>query len=145
VTPAGTAGHPGQVNVRSCPAIPASILRHRRGNAAEDLAAAYLGARGLSILARNVRCKGGEIDILCLDGQCLAVIEVRQRAHGRFGGALASVTPAKQRKIIRAARYLLQTSAGYRGRRMRFDVVGVEGLPESAHRISWIKDAFRTR
>jgi putative endonuclease len=117
----------------------------RAGEAAEDLAVAYLIARGISVLARNVRCKGGEIDIVCLDGPCLAVIEVRQRARGHFGGALASVTPGKQRKIIRAARYLLQTSADYRTRLMRFDVIGVEGLPEGTHRISWIKDAFRSR
>jgi putative endonuclease len=126
-------------------ASPSSNLRRRRGEAAEDLAADYLTSRGISILARNVRCKGGEIDILCLDGTFLTVIEVRQRARGRFGGALASVTPAKQRKIIRAARYVLKTSVEWRDRRMRFDVIGVEGVPEGAHEISWVKDAFRAR
>ena len=126
-------------------ASPSSNLRRRRGEAAEDLAAGYLTSRGIPILARNVRCKGGEIDILCLDGTFLTVIEVRQRARGRFGGALASVTPAKQRKIIRAARYVLQTSAQWRDRRMRFDVIVVEGIPDGAHEISWVKDAFRAR
>lgn len=106
---------------------------------------AYLDIQGVHIVARNVRCKGGEIDIVCLDGAYLAVIEVRQRAPGRFGGALASVTRAKQRKIIRAARYVLQSSVSLRSRLMRFDVIGVEGLPEGAHEISWIKDAFRAR
>jgi putative endonuclease len=122
-----------------------SNLRRWRGAAAEDLAVAYLDTQGVHIVARNVRCKGGEIDIVCLDGAYLAVIEVRQRAPGRFGGALASVTPAKQRKIIRAARYVLQSSVSLRSRLMRFDVIGVEGLPEGAHEISWIKDAFRAR
>jgi putative endonuclease len=117
----------------------------RRGEAAENLAADFLTSQGIAILARNVRSKGGEIDILCLDGALVAVIEVRQRMHGRFGGALGSVTPAKQRKIIRAARYLLQTSAEMSRRLMRFDVIGVQGLPEGAHEISWIKDAFRAR
>jgi putative endonuclease len=120
-------------------------MNARRGAAAEDLAVNYLNARSIPVLARNVRCKGGEIDIVCLDGPCLAVIEVRQRESAHFGGALASVTAAKQRKIIRAARYLMQTSAAYRSRLLRFDVIGVEGLPEGTHRISWIKDAFRTR
>jgi putative endonuclease len=133
------------VKVRSSPPKTASNLRRRHGEAAEDLAVAYLDAQGLSVLARNVRCKGGEIDIVGLDGPCLVVIEVRQRKSAQFGGALASVTPAKRRKIIRAARYLLQTSADHRSRPMRFDVIGVEGLPEGAHRISWIKDAFRAR
>jgi putative endonuclease len=133
------------MNTRSPPAEAASNLRRRRGEAAEDLAVGYLNARGIPVLARNVRCKGGEIDIVCLDGPCLAMIEVRQRENAHFGGALASVTPAKQRKIIRTARHLMQTSAEYRGRLMRFDVIGVAGLPEGAHRISWIKDAFRSR
>jgi putative endonuclease len=117
----------------------------RRGNAAERLAAEYLAARGITVVARNVRCRGGEIDLLCLDGAVLAVIEVRQRARARFGGALASVTPAKQRKIARAARYVLQTSVELRGRLMRFDVIGIEGLPDGAHEVCWIKDAFRAR
>jgi putative endonuclease len=117
--------------------------RHLRGCAAEELAAGYLTARGISVLARNVRCKGGEIDLLCLDGPLLAVVEVRQRARGRFGGALASVTPAKQRKIIKAARYVLQTSRELRHRLMRFDVIGIEGLPDGDYEIAWIKDAFR--
>lgn len=130
------------MNARASPSA-SSTLRRRRGEAAEELAASYLADRGIAILARNVRCKGGEIDILCVDGAFLAVVEVRQRACGRFGGPLASVTPAKRRKIIRAARYVLQTSAGWRNRLMRFDVIGVEGVPEGAHRISWIKDAFR--
>ena len=133
------------MKVRSSPPETASNLRRRHGAAAEDLAVAYLGTQGSSVLARNVRCKGGEIDIVCLDGPCLAVIEVRQRESAHFGGAFASVTRAKQRKIIRAARYLMQTSEEHRGRLMRFDVIGVEGLPEGVHRISWIKDAFRAR
>ncbi|HEX4152962.1 MAG TPA: YraN family protein [Steroidobacteraceae bacterium] len=114
-----------------------------RGDAAENLAAAYLTGRGVMILARNVRCRGGEIDLLCLDGALLAVIEVRQRGRLDFGGAAASVTPAKQRRIIRAARHVLQRCADCRGRFMRFDVIGVQGLPDGAHEIAWIKDAFR--
>jgi Holliday junction resolvase-like predicted endonuclease len=55
------------------------------------------------------------------------------------------VTRAKQRKILRAARHVLQTSRELSRRLMRFDVIGVEGLPEGDHEISWIKDAFRAR
>ncbi len=124
---------------------PRTPQRNDRGHAAEDLAVGFLKARGLIVLGRNFRCRGGEIDIVCLDGRLLAVIEVRQRAHDRFGGALASVTPAKQRKMIRAARYLLLTSRELRDRLMRFDVIAVRGLPEGDHEIAWIKDAFRAR
>ncbi len=117
--------------------------RSLQGAAAERLAAKYLEERGLILLARNLRCKGGEIDLVCLDGAVLAIIEVRQRVRGDFGGALASVTPAKQRKIIRAARYFSRREAGWLSHPMRFDVIGIEGLPDGRHRLAWVRDAFR--
>ena len=117
--------------------------RRRRGRAAEDLAAAYLKSRGLELIARNVRCRAGELDLVCLEGALLVIVEVRQRTRRDFGGALASVTGRKQGKIIRTARYLLQSSPALRSRRMRFDVLGVDGEPGAASRIIWITDAFR--
>ena len=115
----------------------------QRGTASERLAAEYLHARGLVVLARNVRCRAGELDLVCLDGRVLAIVEVRQRAKRDFGGALASVTWRKQRKIIRAAQFFLLRQAEWRRHVMRFDVLAVEGVPDGAHRIVWIKDAFR--
>jgi putative endonuclease len=115
----------------------------QRGIAAEQLAADYLQARGLVVLERNLRCKVGEIDLVCLDGAVLAIIEVRQRVRADFGGALGSVTWRKQRKLIRAARYFLQRRPQWQTHRMRFDVLALEGLPDGAHRLVWIKDAFR--
>jgi len=118
-------------------------LRRQRGRAAEGLAAEYLEARGLAVLARNVRCKGGELDLVCRDGDVLAVVEVRQRCRSDFGGALASVTWRKQRKIICATRFLLRASPQWRAHRLRFDVIGVQGLPDRAPEFIWVKDAFR--
>jgi putative endonuclease len=117
--------------------------RLQRGTASEQLAAEYLKARGLVVLARNVRCRSGELDLVCLDGGVLVVVEVRQRGRIDFGGALASVTWRKQRKIIRAAQFFLQQQATWRRHAMRFDVLAVEGVPDGAHRIVWIKDACR--
>jgi putative endonuclease len=117
--------------------------RLQRGTASERLAAEYLHGRGLVVLARNVRCRAGELDLVCLDGRVLAIVEVRQRAKRDFGGALASVTWRKQRKIIRAAQFFLLRQAEWRRHVMRFDVLAVEGVPDGAHRIVWIKDAFR--
>jgi putative endonuclease len=117
--------------------------RLQRGAAAEQLAAEYLQARGLEVLARNLRCRGGELDLVCLDGGVLAVVEVRQRGRADFGGAAGSVTRRKQRKIIRAARYYLQRQPAWRACAMRFDVLAVEGLPAGEQGIVWIKDAFR--
>lgn len=120
-------------------------MRRRYGKAAEALAALYLEARGLQTLARNLRCKGGEIDLVCRDGEVLVLVEVRQRTRHDFGGALASITRHKQRKIMRAARFLLQSWPGWRRRRVRFDVIGLQGDPDNAPQIVWIKDAFRAR
>src|ERR1700678_1099598 len=110
-------------------------VRMQRGAAAEELAAQYLQVRGLKILARNMRCKDGELDLVCLDGEVLASAE--------FGGALSSVTWTKQRKILRAAQFFLRREKQWRNLALRFDVLAIEGLPDGAHRIDWVKDAFR--
>ena len=120
----------------------AEALR-QRGRAAEDLAAAYLKSRGLELIARNVRCKAGELDLVCLEGALLVIVEVRQRTRDDYGGALASVTCRKKSKIIRAARFMLQSSPALRRRRVRFDVIGLQGAPHREAQIIWIKDAFR--
>ncbi len=120
-----------------------TLSRLQRGAASERLAAAHLQAHGLQVLAHNLRCRLGELDLVCLDGAVLAIVEVRQRGRADFGGALASVTPRKQRKIIRAARFFLQRKAEWRAYPIRFDVLGLQGLPGGANRIAWIKDAFR--
>jgi putative endonuclease len=118
-------------------------VRMLRGAAAEELAAQYLQVRGLKILARNLRCKTGELDLVCLDDGVLAIVEVRQRGSAEFGGALGSVTWSKQRKIIRAAQFFLRREKRWKCLSLRFDVLAIEGLPDGAHRIDWVKDAFR--
>jgi putative endonuclease len=120
-----------------------SDVRLLRGAAAEELAAQYLKVRGLKILARNLRCRAGELDLVCLDEGVLAIVEVRQRGSAEFGGALASVTWTKQRKIIRTAQFFLRREKHWKNLSLRFDVLAIEGLPEGAHRIDWVKDAFR--
>ena len=113
-----------------------------RGAAAEQLAAEYLCARGIKILARNLRCKAGELDLVGLDNDVLIIVEVRRRECADFGGALGSVTSVKQRRILRATRFFLQRERNWRGLALRFDVFAVQGAP-SAQQITWIKDAFR--
>jgi putative endonuclease len=115
-----------------------SISTRERGTSGEDLAAAYLEQQGLKIIARNLSCKVGELDLVCLDHEILIIVEVRLRAHPDFGGALASVTRTKQLKVIRAAQYQWQRTPEWRTRRMRFDVIAIQGSD-----MLWIKDAFR--
>jgi len=109
------------------------------GDAAEDRALAHLLERGLKLLARNYRTPGrggGEIDLVMREpGGTLIFIEVRQRASRSFGGAAASVSHAKRRRIIFAARhYLMRLS---QPPPCRFDVVSVE-----AGAIEWLRGAF---
>jgi putative endonuclease len=117
--------------------------RMQRGLDCETLAAGYLQSCGVEVLARNLRCRAGELDIVALKDDVLLIVEVRLRARSDFGGALASVTWRKQRRIIRATRYFLQTHREWRVHSLRFDVIAVEGAPEGAHQINWVQDAFR--
>jgi putative endonuclease len=111
------------------------------GSGAEEAALHYLRGQGLELIARNFRCKGGEIDLVMLERRTLVLIEVRYRSSDAFGGAAASVAPYKQRRIIRAARYLLTVQPALRRYPARFDVIAV--MPQAAASgIDWIRAAF---
>jgi len=109
--------------------------RQITGAAGEAQALAYLQDQGLVLVEQNFRCKTGEIDLVMRDGQSLVFVEVRARASNRYGGAAASVTPSKQRRLIRTAHYYLQ-----RFRAMppcRFDVIAID-----AGIMHWLKNAI---
>ena len=108
-----------------------------RGEAAEALAAAYLQRAGLKLVERNYRCRFGEIDLIARDGPTLVFVEVRMRSSERFGGAAASITAAKQLKLLRAARHYLSGTAS--APPCRFDALLVNG---NDHSIEWLKNAF---
>lgn len=116
--------------------------RKDAGTEAEDTALRFLISQGLKLIARNYRCRGGEIDLVMLDGKTLVLVEVRLRTSERFGGAAASVDRRKQRRIILAARHLLTTRNDLRRYRARFDVIAVSGGRRFPVDIEWIKDAF---
>lgn len=124
-------------------AIMRDTMHLARGAYAERLAERYLAAQGLKVIARNFRCRLGELDLVCTDGGVLVIVEVRQRSRGEFGGALGSITPAKRRRIVRAAKVFLSRSRTLSASRVRFDVVGVEGRPDAPHELHWIKGAFQ--
>lgn len=94
------------------------------GRYGEDLAAAHLVAHGHRLLARNWRCRHGEIDIVAAQGGTLVVCEVKTRSSTRFGLPAEAVTPAKARRLrCLAAAWLADAGGGYDT--VRFDVVGV--------------------
>jgi len=130
--------------MQSAPPVSATpAARRERGLACERLAADYLEAQGLQILARNAYCRRGELDLVCLDGEVLAVVEVRQRAGLDYGGALGSIDLRKQHKIVLSTQVYLQRRPEWRRLTVRFDVIAVTGNPAATHELVWIKDAFR--
>ena len=104
---------------------------------AEDLCAEFLREAGLRVLARNWRCRHGEIDLVAEEGGTLVFAEVRYRRDARFGGAAESVTAAKQARLIAAARLYLMR---WPDADCRFDVLLLDAL--DAGRIRWIRNAF---
>jgi putative endonuclease len=99
--------------------------RLRCGADGEALAAAFLRARGYTILVRNFRCAAGEIDVVALDARTLVFGEVRTRRGHAHGSALESVTAAKQRQVARVAAVYLARHRLH-AHPVRFDVVAIE-------------------
>jgi len=116
-------------------------VNQARGRAAEDAALGFLQSHGLMLLARNHRCRLGEIDLVMRDGDSLVFVEVRAREGSSHGGAAASIGRAKQRRIAAAARHFLMTHPRASELPARFDVVAIGG-PEGAQPPEWIRAAF---
>ena len=116
------------------------------GDAAEQLALAHLRAAGLQLMETNYRTPGrggGEIDLIMKDADgTLVFIEVRQRASQSHGGAGASISAVKQKRIVFAARHYLMRFKALPP--CRFDVVLIHGRPGAggAHAIEWLRSAF---
>jgi len=119
--------------------------RQQIGRDAEQAAVLFLEARRLTILARNYRCRTGEIDIVAETPEGVVVIaEVRLRASARYGGGAASVDWRKQRRIQRAACHLLARQPQLARRPLRFDVLDLApgDTGGGQYRIEWIRHAF---
>ena len=109
-----------------------------RGSDAEQLAASYLRRQQLILVEQNYCCRFGEIDLIMRENKTLVFVEVRMRSSDVFGGAAASITAAKQKKLLRTARhYIAGTNAEPA---CRFDVVLLSGT--NGRDVKWIKNAF---
>ena len=117
----------------------ARTARQRDGDRAETLALQALVARGWQPLARNVRCRAGEIDLVLREGDTIVFVEVRRRSRSDYGGAAASVDAAKQRRLLRAAQWWLLGRFGQGAwPACRFDVVAFD----ANDRMQWLPAAF---
>ena len=116
-----------------------------QGAAAEASAVAWLERQGLRLLQRNFRTPGrggGEIDaIMRAPDGTLVFVEVRQRADNHHGGAAASISPGKRRRIVLAARHYLQYLSEWPP--CRFDVMACDGDPlQGGGEWQWLPAAF---
>lgn len=118
------------------------VDRHARGRHAEDAARAYLTRAGLREVAANANYRGGELDLVMRDGDCIVFVEVRYRRSFAFGGGAASVDSGKRRKLVLAAQSFLVEHREHSHAPCRFDVIEASGDPATPE-IRWLKDAFR--
>nr|WP_233865553.1 YraN family protein [Paraburkholderia adhaesiva] len=149
VTPTGTPSSPAKFpRTDNFPARRESNAGPRAAGARfEAHALAFLQRQRLVLVARNVLCRGGELDLVMRERDgTLVFVEVRARKWRGYGGAAASVGWHKQQRIVRAARQFLAAgalgeSAHERGQGLppcRFDVIAFE-----SGRLEWLRDAFR--
>ncbi|MFI8105059.1 YraN family protein [Streptomyces sp. NPDC086023] len=111
--------------------------RRALGRYGEELAARRLAEAGMTVIARNWRCRGGEIDIVAREGDALVVCEVKTRREGAFEHPMAAVRPAKAARLRRLAGRWLADHGGPPGGGVRIDLVGVvlprRGAPVVEH------------
>ncbi|QNA98224.1 YraN family protein [Massilia sp. Se16.2.3] len=109
--------------------------KQAQGREWEQAALRHLERAGLRPVEVNFSCKGGEIDLVMRDGATPVFVEVRQRADRRHGGAAASITPAKIRRLVRAAQVYLQRLPVTPP--CRFDVVAIDG-----DQLEWLQNVI---
>lgn len=108
------------------------------GAQAETLAATFLVQRGLTVVERNWRRRCGELDLIARDGDTLVFVEVRLRRRGDFGGAGASITTAKQARLVKTAGLYLARFP--HAPACRFDAILFDALDPT--RIEWLRDVI---
>lgn len=95
------------------------------GQKAEEAALKFLQKKGLKLLDKNWRCKGGELDLVMLDGPVVVFVEVRLRTNQSFGTAMESISPTKQKRLVTAAQMWRVKHIAHQGRACRVDVAEV--------------------
>ena len=114
----------------------------RKGLRYEARARDYLLAHGLRLLEANFRCRFGEIDLIMEHADCVCFVEVRYRESLDYGGASASITRVKQRRIVKAALFYLSRHTRLAQRALRFDALLLQREADDRLGFDWIQNAF---
>jgi putative endonuclease len=101
--------------------------RRALGVAGEDAVAAWYEHRGYAVVARNWRCRDGELDLIVRTGRTFVFCEVKSRSSDAFGMPVEAVTRDKQARVRRLAARWLEDDAPGPAREIRFDVASVMG------------------
>lgn len=112
-----------------------------KGADAEDLALRHLQAQGLTLLQRNFRARGGELDLVMRERgkpDILVIVEVRKRGNARYGNAIETIGTTKRQRIVLAARWLLASNPKFADMPVRFDVIALDANDH----VEWIRGAF---
>lgn len=113
------------------------------GRRAEAFASEYLErALGYGLFARNWRCRRGELDVVCWDGSCLVIVEVRARSSERFGPIETAVSMSKARQVVSVVPWLLREPGVKEFQACRFDVIAVAFSSGEIRSLHHARDAF---
>jgi len=96
------------------------------GKKGEEQAAAALESAGMKIIAKNIRSKEGEVDIVAIDGETVVFVEVKAWSAYGMEDLQHGINLKKQRKIIKTAKYFLSENRKYSNMAIRFDVVFID-------------------
>jgi len=117
-----------------------SLETNLTGLQGEDKAAAFLTDQGYTIIERNWKIKGGEIDIIAVKGDTVVFVEVKTLPNATLDMLQSVLGPQKQKRIIKISKRFLQIHRQYSKYLVRFDVIinDMQGLPPVYH----IENAF---
>lgn len=113
-----------------------------QGDHAEGVAARYLQSRGIRIIDRNVYSRGGEIDLIGMEGETLVFFEVRFRKTGALTDGAESISWRKQQRLVRAASFYLHRHQLW-NLNCRMDVVAIAPGDTSKYKVRWIRNAIQ--
>jgi putative endonuclease len=111
------------------------------GRAGEDRAAQYLEHQGFTVLARNWRCRTGELDLVVGDGATVVIVEVKTRRGEAFGHPFEAIDARKRARLWRlAVEWASMHRDAMQGRRLRIDAIGLIGSEPGIARLEHLVD-----